>query len=258
MSKKTNLDELVLLSEAELDQRLAAALGRAEDRNWRAIVENRDATSREQDLTQQDAQECSAIKDALELKAARRDQLAEMDVARQVAERSAMIQQAIETRGGAGRLSPLAISPGNLEVLEMARRRFESLSVIEERAALSTTLMGTAVEYAAGGLAAPNTLWRLSGIPTMEPPAGVKGTVPKVSLPAAAALVSEGNPHAEFDDVTPDPVTLQRTGAWSDLTAEAFIPTTLAEISGAHARIIAPQGDHRQAGTNPVRGVRRH
>lgn len=76
-------------------------------------------------------------------------------------------------------------------------------------------------------------------IPTTQPPAGLKGTVPKFTLPAASALVAEGVAHPEYEDVTPDGVTMARAGAWSDLTAEAVVSTTLAEISGAHARIIA-------------------
>ena len=39
--------------------------------------------------------------------------------------------------------------------------------------------------------------------------------------------------------LAPDTVTLKRTGAWSDLSSEAFISTSLDEISQAHARIIA-------------------
>ena len=99
--------------------------------------------------------------------------------------------------------------------------------------------LGTATEYAAGGLLAPATLWRSSGVPTSEPPAGYKATTPLVTLPAAAALVNEGTPHAEFDDITPDPVTLGRSGAWSDMSAEGNISTTLAEISAAHSRVIS-------------------
>ena len=73
---------------------------------------------------------------------------------------------------------PLAISADNLTQLETARREYRSVSVIEHRAALATADMGTAVEYAANGLAAPATLWRSAGIPTTEPPQGLKGTVP--------------------------------------------------------------------------------
>ena len=68
---------------------------------------------------------------------------------------------------------------------------------------------------------------------------GAAATVPKVTLPSAVALVSEGSAHAEFDDVAPDPVTLKRAGSWSDLSAEAYISTSLAEISQIHARIVA-------------------
>ena len=235
MSKKTNLDELVLLSEAELDGRVAACLQRKEDRDWRATVENRSMTSRETALTQQDADELSAIRDALELKAARRDQLADMDAARQTQQRMGQIAEAMNMRG---RLSPLCVSPENLRALEDARRDYRSMSVLE-RSALDTTALGTAVEYSAGGLAAPNTLWRLSGIPTVEPPAGLAGTVPQVTLPSGTALVNESTAHAEFDAIEPDPVTMARTGAWSDITSEALVSTSLAEISAAHSRIIA-------------------
>ena len=126
--------------------------------------------------------------------------------------------------------SPLAVSAANLELLEQARRDYRSLSVIEARSALTTVAMGTAVEYSVGGLVAPQNLWRASGIPTVEPPAGYKATVPTITLPAGTALVNESTPHAEFDDVAPDAVTLGRTGAWSDLTAEANISTTLADL----------------------------
>lgn len=138
-----------------------------------------------------------------------------------------------------GNLSPLAPSAEILQQLEEARREYRSLSLIETRSNLDTTLMGTATEYQANGLPAPRNLWRASGIPTSQPPAGYKATVPLVTLPSAVALVAEGSDHAEFDSVAPDPVQLLRTGAWSTVSAEALISSSLAEISAAHLHVIS-------------------
>ena len=138
-----------------------------------------------------------------------------------------------------GDLSPLFPSAANLAKLEEARRDMTTLSVIETRAALTTSDMGTATEYGPNGLLAPRTLWRASGIPTTEPPAGYAAVTPQFTLPAGTALVAEGAAHAEFSGVNPDAVTIRRTGAWSDLTSEAMLSTALGEISTAHARVIA-------------------
>lgn len=227
---RTDVDALADLPVAELETRLADAKLRVETRAAVCYDHGRDLTSVEAEDTKRDIAEMHAIRDALAIAEHRE---------RQYAERVGAVSAAIETRQREGGLSPLAVSAANLEILERARHEYRSVSVIEERAALTTTLMGTGVEYAANGLAAPRNLWRASGIPTTEPPEGLKGTVPKVTLPAGTTLVGEGSPHAEFDDVTPDGVTMGRTGAWSDLTSEANVSTSIAEISQAHARIVA-------------------
>ena len=67
--------------------------------------------------------------------------------------------------------------------------------------------------------------------------------VPQFTLPAGVALVAEGVDHAEFDAVSPDAVTIGRAGAWSTLTSEAMLSTSIAEVSAAHARIIARNVD---------------
>ena len=232
MSRKMSLDELVVLANDEFENRIEAAYTRIKTRVERASNEERDFTDREKQLCKADRDELSALRDADELRAARRDELAKM----QSASRSALIGEAIaqRTRG----LSPLLPSAENLARLEEARHSFASLSLIEQRAAIKTTDMGTAVEYGPNGLAAPRTLWRASGIPTTAP-TGYAGVVPQFTLPAGTSLVSEGNAHAEFDAVSPDSVTIGRAGAWSDLTAEGMLSTSLTEISSAHARIIA-------------------
>jgi hypothetical protein len=236
---KTSLDQLILMSDDAINQRVAQARARIETRIDRCYDENRDLSDRELDLSTQDRDELGLCRDALEIRSARREEGDRIE--RETRERAQQISAAIETRTRAQ--SPLMVSEDNLRTLETARRDMRSCSVIETRAALTTSLLGTAVEYGAGGLRAPNTLWRLSGIPTSLPPEGYKAVVPKITLPVALSLVAEGTAHAEFDTVSPDAVTLGRAGAWSDLTSEAFISTSLAEISAAHARVIARNVD---------------
>ena len=236
MSKKTDIDELVLLSDDEINDRVQACAARIETRVNRAQDANRDLTARESDLSYADRSELVALRDAVEIRSVRKEESDRIE--RQARDRAQLVGQAVET-ATRDNFSPLAVSAANLELLEQARRDYRSLSVIEARSALTTVAMGTAVEYSVGGLVAPQNLWRASGIPTVEPPAGYKATVPTITLPAGTALVNESTPHAEFDDVAPDAVTLGRTGAWSDLTAEANISTTLADLSGAHSHIIA-------------------
>lgn len=222
---KTDIDVLAELPVAAIEERMTAATARVQERIDRARAEQRDLTGRETGLCHQDRHELGALRDALELRAknqARQEQFANA------------IDMATRQNG----LSPLAPSQASLDRLEEARRTFASVSVIEQRAALATTSMGTATEYAANGLAAPRNLWRASGIPTTAP-TGYAGVVPKFTLPSGVALVAEGTEHAEFDAVAPDAVTIGRAGAHSALSSEAGLSSSLAEISNAHARIIA-------------------
>ena len=234
MSRKLSLDELVVLAHDEFEGRIAACHARIEGRIQRATNEQRDFTEREKQLSEADLSELVSLRDADELRAARRDELARM----QSEARSKLVGDAISQFERSQNLSPLLPSAENLARLEEARSMFASLSLIEQRAAIKTSDMGSAVEYGPNGLAAPRTLWRASGIPTTAP-TGYTGVVPQFTLPAGASLVSEGNAHAEFDAVSPDSVTIGRAGAWSDLTAEGMLSTSLTEISTAHARIIA-------------------
>ena len=43
--------------------------------------------------------------------------------------------------------------------------------------------------------------------------------------------------------MNPDTVTIGRAGAWSTLTSEAMLSTSITEVSAAHARIIARNVD---------------
>ncbi len=92
------------------------------------------------------------------------------------------------------------------------------------------------------GLQAPRSLWRSAGIPTTAP-TGYAGVVPQFTLPGGVALVGEGTNHAEFGGVNPDAVTIGRAGAWSTLTSEALLSTSITEVSAAHAGIIARNVD---------------
>jgi hypothetical protein len=153
------------------------------------------------------------------------------------AEINRAIGEAIERRSN-NRQSPFALSADNVRALETARKRFENVTVLETRAALATTDMGTSREYMSNGLQAPRSLWRSSGIPTTAP-TGYAGVVPQFSLPGGVTLVGEGVNHAEFEGVNPDAVTIGRAGAWSTLTSEALLSTSITEVSAAHARVIA-------------------
>lgn len=234
MSRKLSLDELVVLANDEFEGRISAAYARIQTRVERATNEQRDFTDRERQLSEADRDELGLLRDADELRAARRDELARMESEK----RSKLIGEAIDQHVRKQGTSPLLPSAENLARLEEARSMFASLSLIEQRAAIKTTDMGSAVEYGPNGLAAPRTLWRAAGIPTTVP-TGYTGVVPQFTLPAGTSLATEGNAHAEFDAVAPDSVTIGRAGAWSDLTAEGMLSTSLTEISSAHARIIA-------------------
>ena len=158
------------------------------------------------------------------------------------AELHAAIAEAIETRGARCRQSPFMLSADSVTALESARKEYRTLTVFETRAALATTDMGTAREYGPNGLQAPRSLWRSAGIPTTAPD-GYSAVVPQFTLPGGVALVGEGVAHAEFDGVNPDAVTIARAGAWSTLTGEALLSTSITEVSAAHARIIARNVD---------------
>ena len=69
MSNRTDVvDKLVELPDTELEQRLAAAYGRIETRIERCRTEAREMSDREFTLSEDDRNELSALKDALEIK----------------------------------------------------------------------------------------------------------------------------------------------------------------------------------------------
>ncbi len=237
MSRKTDPKYLETLSDSELDHLLEAGVERVETRASRCLHDNRDLTEREAKLMADDKAEMVAIKSEIELRARNAETAKTYNRAIQEA-----IDAHVETRSRDDRQSPFMLSADHVAALESARQRFEALTVIETRAALLTTDMGTAREYGPNGLLAPRSLWRSAGIPT-TPPDGYAGVVPQFTLPAGATLVAEGVNHAEFDGANPDPVTIARAGAWSTLTSEALLSSSITEVSAAHARIIARNTD---------------
>lgn len=229
MSTRTDVDQLIDLPSDDFDERVRAATERVELRMNRAITEHRDLSPRENDLTRADRDELAALQQAQAVREHRSKIFGAID-------------NAIETRGRRDHQSPFMLSDDNVTLLETARRRYENVTVLETRAALATTDMGTAREYGPNGLQAPRTLWRAAGIPTTAPD-GYSAVVPQFTLPGGVALVGEGVAHAEFDGVNPDAVTIARSGAWSTLTGEALLSTSITEVSAAHARIIARNVD---------------
>lgn len=222
---KLNIDQLAELPAEELAERFDAAADRVEERIARAQNASRDLTEREAKLCRADREELETLQAARKLRE-HRDHM------------TRTVAEAIDAHHGKQVFS-LMPSPHTISVIDQARRDGGSVSLVETRAALTTSDMGTATGYAAGVLAPPRNLWQASAIPTTEPAVGYSGVVPTITLPAGATLAAEGSAHTEFDAVTPDSVTLGRAGAWSDLSSEAGISTSTQELSAAHARVIA-------------------
>jgi hypothetical protein len=234
MSRKTDPAHLATMSDSQLEHDFSAAVERAETRTNRATVECRDFTSREAELTAQDREEMTALKAEIERRAAVEARSAEV-----LSEIGRLTATGVETRSGQ---SPFLPSAENITRLDNARKRFENITVLETRAAVATTDAGTAREYGPNGLQAPRSLWRSAGIPTTAPD-GYAAVTPQFTLPSGVALVAEGTNHAEFDGVNPDAVTIGRAGAWTTLTGEALLSSSISEVSQAHARIIARNVD---------------
>lgn len=200
MASRTDVDALAQLPDDERTERVRAAVERIEMRANRCRVENRDLTAREASLCTDDRDELEALQKAVA-------------IAEHAERTRTAIAEAIETRSRSRDYqSPFMLSDDNVTTLESARKRFENVTVLETRAALATTDMGTAREYGPNGLQAPRSLWRSSGIPTTAPD-GYAAVVPQFTLPGGVALVGEGVAHAEFDGVNPDLVTIARAGA---------------------------------------------
>ena len=234
------IQELAALPLADLEQRASETAVRAQELLERPQFLGRDMTADEVNVLHAEKAELEQLRCAIALAEEREG----AGQAATVQERAGQIHSAMSAAQGRGRsLSPLLPSAANVDILERARRSFHGVGTIEDRSALTTAEMGTAVEYGPAGLMAPRSLWRSSGIPTVEPPAGYAATVPQFTIPSGTSLVAEGSDHAEFDDVQPDTVQLARTGAWSDASAEAMISSSVAEISQAHARIMARDAD---------------
>ncbi|MPZ27412.1 MAG: hypothetical protein GEV12_13620 [Micromonosporaceae bacterium] len=241
---KYDVDELTRLGRQELETRVAGASQRIEMRIKRAQDEERDFTTRENDLSYDDRAELGALRDAISAKDREvlersRAEEEERSLDRQVSERSRQLGAAINQARHSGGGSPFFPSAEHMEVLERSRAQMQPVTVLERA---STTQMGTGTEYAPGGLAAPRSLWRSTGLPT-TPADGLKANVPTFTLPAGTAGVAEGVAHAEFNGVSPSEITLTRHGVFSSLTSAAQLSTSMQELTAAHARIVARDTD---------------
>ncbi|WP_322859146.1 hypothetical protein U8D42_04005 [Mycobacterium europaeum] len=239
---KQRLDPQVLaeLPESEFCDRIRNAFARIESRGLRAEYDQRSLTMREKQLNDDDKEELEALKAADEI----RQRADKSRQEQEYSQRSAEIGAAIDARARGRQLSPLAVSGEHIDMLEEARRRGQTITVVEERAALLTTDFGSRREYLASGLLAPRTLWRASGIPTTTPATGYTAVTPSFTLPDGAALKTENVAGAEFDAVNPSEVTLGRAHAWSDISSEGLLSTSIAEITAAHSRIVSRHVDY--------------
>jgi hypothetical protein len=147
MASRTDVDALAQLPDDERTERVRAAVERIEMRANRCRVENRDLTAREASLCTREASLCTDDRDELEA-------LQKAVAIAEHAERTrTAIAEAIEGRSRSrDRQSPFMLSDDNVTTLESARKRFENVTVLETRAALATTDMGTAREYGPNGL----------------------------------------------------------------------------------------------------------
>jgi hypothetical protein len=243
-NKRTNLDELVLLPDAEIEERMRAAAGRVESRVQRCYSENRDLTPRESELSQQDRDELAALKDATEIRAARRDEGDRIEAESRA--RGAQIAAAIEQRRGAQ-----AFANGR-----------QSFGAIETRAAVqvdpaAASAMGSPAGWAQTDARDPRHLIGFSGIP-VQPLTGGTATVPQFTLPSGVAGVAETAEHAEYDSVVDVPLTAVRHGRWTKVTAavDAFDPLTglnnMHAIGIARDLDLAAVGDIETAAGTPV------
>ena len=146
---KTNIDELAELPLEEIEERIALAAGRVEQRIARAQTETRDLTEREADLCSDDKVELSALKDALQLR--RR-------IAEQTERMSQAISQAIETRG----------RPEDREALNEfaeALRRGVPARVRVECRSITSANAGARGAVALEAIGRPQWLYSLASIP---------------------------------------------------------------------------------------------
>ena len=131
MAKQT-LDELILTADDVLWGRVDQARSRIETRIERAQSEGRDFTERERQLSEADRDELVLLRDAVEIRSARREQGDEIErTQRETEQRQGQIAQAMQIRSRDGQLSPLCVSAANLELLERARAEFRNFTVLE-------------------------------------------------------------------------------------------------------------------------------
>ncbi|OBI78208.1 hypothetical protein [Mycobacterium sp. E740] len=226
---KTDIDALAELPLDQLEERVAFARARVEDRVQRCEAENRDMTSREADLTADDRHELGALRDAMALRSRNAEQSEK--VARAVAE-------AVETRSAPWQPT-LLVSEANLHAHAEALREGRPFGAVETRARVTAASdLGSAGAWATAAPNEPRHLIAFSGIPVSEL-TGRTAQVPHFTGPTATAGAGETADHPEYDAVDPVNLTALRYGRWSDVSALANVVDDLIGLNRMHSWGIA-------------------
>ncbi len=229
---KYDLDYLLTLPRSEVEHRTAANVERIETRTQRAVAENRDLSDREADLTRQDHDELTVLKQAL----------ACFD---QIEARGRHVDEAIELhrRGVEVRSAPwtptLTVSRANIEQHAAALAEGRGYGAVEHRSRVTAAAdLGSAGGWATVAPAEPRHLISFAGIPVSEL-TGRTAQVPQFVGPTASAGVDESTDHPEYDDVTPVNLTASRFGRFSEVSALANQVDELIGISAMHSWAIS-------------------
>lgn len=244
MGSKTDLDALVLLSDDELNERIRGAATRVQTRIQRCETENRSLTERERALSEDDRSELVALKDATEIRAARRAQADAIETRSKeiVTAVDAAIRDhhsgGVETRSAFGPNS-LVVSDEHLEDHARALRDGRPHGAVETRARVTVSGdLGSAGAWDGGHPNEPRTLISFANIRVAEL-TGRTAQTPVYTGPTGAAGVDESTAHGEFDAVNPATLTGLRYGRWTQVSALANVVDDLRSISQMHSWGIA-------------------
>lgn len=229
MSKRTELEYLVDLPASEIEHRTAAAVDRIETRSQRALVENRDLTQRESDLTKADTEELTALRQA----AACHERIEARSNAIEEATRDH--RRAVETRSQ----PTLLVSEQHLHEHAAALSEGRPFGAVETRARVTAAGdLGSAGAWHPGAPNEPRHLIAFAGIPVSEL-TGRTAQVPAYTGPTPAAGLDESTDHGEYDSVAPVNLTALRYGRWSEVSALANVVDDLLGLNRMHAWGIA-------------------
>jgi hypothetical protein len=246
----TNVEELIKLSDAELDERVAAVSYRVHERMDRARDEERDLSRTEERLTWEDRQKLSALKDAIEARS-RGAGADDERIRGEVLQRSRQVGEVIEQAKGRGPRNrghaPVLVSEEHLRSHATAIREGRVFGAVEdfnprevyERANVTVaTDMGSPGAWGSGGVRPAVTLREFAQIPN-TPLTGATAQMPSVTLPVAAAGVTEAAAAPEYDTIDVLNLSGLRYGRWTQVTSFVDAFDQLEIINTAHGVGIA-------------------